>query len=343
MGAMKVGAGSDEDRGGEGVDGCGGRELVEEEEGGRGEEVRASEGEEAVGSTGVRKEDREGLVLGAAAGAELAVLAGPEDGGFVLAVGAAQVGQLDPRAAGAAMFMLGVNDLSEFICAGLESEFTGGAAGGFAAGKEASVGGSAAAASVGVEDLRLSPAEGDGALTSSTGLVPFLRDRFFSSTFFLPPSPLRAGKLCSSLSWISISATFLSSSSLARRSFSVRPKDAASNELRDFLLVLDPPWSSTLACGGHECCFCMFPLELGAAVWGTAEDAGTVVPLPRVLSSHSPCPLLGRLSRLTTVLQPELSEPGGRRFHSGTFSVPSSSAFTFTRPLLGGTSLMVAL
>lgn len=177
MGAMKVGAGSDEDRGGEGVDGCGGRELVEEEEeGGRGEEVRASEGEEAVGSTGVRKDKREGLVLGAAAGAEPAVLAGPEDGGFVLAVGAAQVGQLDPRAAGAAgaagaaMFMLGVNDLSEFICAGLESEFTGGAAGGFAAGKEASVGGSAAAASVGEEDLRLSPAEGDGALTSSTGL-----------------------------------------------------------------------------------------------------------------------------------------------------------------------------
>lgn len=81
--------------------------------------------------------------------------------------------------AAAAVFALGVAALSEVCRAGLDSEFAGAAAGRFTAGGVGLVGvvvfvGSAvvaaAAASGGVEDLGLSPAEGDGALTSSTGL-----------------------------------------------------------------------------------------------------------------------------------------------------------------------------
>lgn len=79
---------------------------------------------------------------------------------FVLAVGAAQVsGGLSP--------------------AGTESEFSGGATGGFAGGRVGLVAVvifvvgaivAAVSASGGVEDLGLPPSEGDGALTSSTGL-----------------------------------------------------------------------------------------------------------------------------------------------------------------------------
>lgn len=108
----------------------------------------------------------------------------------------------------AAMFMLGVEALMELSHAGLlESELTDGAAGGLAAGRvevegvvvlrvgvEGVVvlgGGAAAAAdaSGGVEDLGLSPAEGDAAPTSSTGLfVLFLWDLLLSPPFLLPPS-----------------------------------------------------------------------------------------------------------------------------------------------------------
>lgn len=77
----------------------------------------------------------------------------------------------------AATFVLGVAALSELSRAGLDSEFAGGAAGDLAAegmrlvGVVVFVGGAVVvAASGGEEDLGLSPAEGDGALASSTGL-----------------------------------------------------------------------------------------------------------------------------------------------------------------------------
>lgn len=68
--------------------------------------------------------------------------------------------------AAAAMLVLGVG------LAGPESEPADGAAGGLAAGRAALVGVVVlvVAGSGGVEDLDLSPAEGDAALTSSTGL-----------------------------------------------------------------------------------------------------------------------------------------------------------------------------
>lgn len=105
-----------------------------------------------------------GLVLWAAvaAGGELDV-AGRE-GAFVFATGAAQVsGGSDATTEGA---MSG--------SAGVESEFADGAAGMIeSVGAAALVVGAAvawASASGGVEDLGLSPAEGDGAMASSTGL-----------------------------------------------------------------------------------------------------------------------------------------------------------------------------
>lgn len=79
-----------------------------------------------------------------------------------------------------ATFTSGDGALIELSQAGLESEFAGGAAGGFAGGVGLEgvvvfvVGAAAAAAEVAasgrVVDLGLSPAEGDGALMSSTGL-----------------------------------------------------------------------------------------------------------------------------------------------------------------------------
>lgn len=271
-------------------------------------------------------------------------------------------GRLDVDAAGAAVvFMLGAAALMELSHAGLlESDVTEGAAGGLAAGRVGVVGvvvfavgavvAAAADAGGGVEDLGLSPAEGDGARTSSTGLFVLLLLCLFSPPFFFPPSPWipapRAGKLYSSLSWISTNATFLSSSSLAKRCSSVTPK-ARSTKLTDFLVAFAPPCSSAVACGGQECCFCTRPLEPGAVTGATEEeDAGTCFPLPLPLpfSSHSPpCPLLSLLSLLTTVLQ-LLSSLRGRRLNSETcFLLPSSSMCTVTGPLLGGTSLTVAL
>lgn len=99
----------------------------------------------------------EGLVLWAA------VTAGRE-GAFVIAIGSAQVsGGLDATAEGATSGS-----------AGVESVFVDGAAGmiesvGAAGLVEGGVGAGASACG-GVEDLCLSPAEGDGATTSSTGL-----------------------------------------------------------------------------------------------------------------------------------------------------------------------------
>lgn len=113
---------------------------------------------------GVAPPSMGGLVLWAdvAAGGELDV-AGRE-GAFVIAIGAAQVsGRLDATAEGA---MSG--------SAGVESEFVDGAVGMTElVGAAVLVVGAVvagASASGGVEDLGLSPAEGDGAMTSSTGL-----------------------------------------------------------------------------------------------------------------------------------------------------------------------------
>lgn len=88
-----------------------------------------------------------------------------------------------PAAAVAAMLRLGVVEaLLELSQGGVESGFAERAAGGLAAGRRGLTGvvvfveGAAAdddeddASGGGVEDLGLSPAEGDGALTSSTGL-----------------------------------------------------------------------------------------------------------------------------------------------------------------------------
>lgn len=153
----------------------------------------------------------EGLVLGAAAaaGGELGVATAAEarEGALVLAVGASQVEvELNvvtlAAASPPAMFMLGVEAFSEVSHTELELEFTDGAAGGFAAGWVELAGvvvfvvgtvGAAEAARGGVEDLGLSPAEGDEALTSSTGLVLFLWDLLFSPPFFFPPSPCIPG------------------------------------------------------------------------------------------------------------------------------------------------------
>lgn len=91
---------------------------------------------------------------------------------FVLSVGAAQAGGRlgGVAAAAAAMFPLGVEALSELGRAGLESESAGGAAAA-GAGLLGVVVGAAGPASGGVEDLGLSPTGGDGAPTSSTGLL----------------------------------------------------------------------------------------------------------------------------------------------------------------------------
>lgn len=55
--------------------------------------------------------------------------------------------------------------------------------------------------------------------------------------------------------------------------------------------LLGFPCSSTVACGGHECCFCMRPLEPTAVAWETEEeeDAGMGFPRPLPLPrpSHS--------------------------------------------------------
>lgn len=105
-----------------------------------------------------------GLVLWAAvaAGGELDV-AGRE-GAFVIAIGSAKVsGGSDATAEGATSGS-----------AGVESEFVDGAARMIelvgAAVLVVGAVGAGASASGGVEDLGLSPAEGDGAMTSSTGL-----------------------------------------------------------------------------------------------------------------------------------------------------------------------------
>lgn len=172
MGAMKVG-GEAEEVGGDDEESLwsAGGEAAAGRAGGRRGKREAEEGTEG----GTAPPAKEGLVLGAAGGAggELGV-----DGVLVLAVGAAQVGV----ELGAVAF-----------------EFAERAAGGLAAGEEEEeeevgavvfTAGAAGAASGGEEDLGLSPAEGDGALTSSTGLfVLFLCDRLLSPPFFFPPSP----------------------------------------------------------------------------------------------------------------------------------------------------------
>lgn len=94
-----------------------------------------------------------------------------------------------------AAFTLGVAVFGEVTLTEPESECEGGAAGGFAAGWAELAGGvkvlvvgTAGAARGGVEDLGLSPADGDEAPTSSTGLVLFLGGLLLSPPFFLPPS-----------------------------------------------------------------------------------------------------------------------------------------------------------
>lgn len=77
-----------------------------------------------------------------------------------------------------------------------------------AVGREGTVGVTfVGAVSGGVTDLGCSPAGGDGAVRSSTGLIilTLCWDLLFSPPFFFPPSlwvkcALSAGKLCSSLS-----------------------------------------------------------------------------------------------------------------------------------------------
>lgn len=93
--------------------------------------------------------------------------------------------EAEPDAA-VAVLMLGVEALSELSHAGPESEFADGAAAGFAAGRVGLVGvvvfvvGAVAAvvvASGGGGDLGLSPAGGDAAVTSSTGLFYKSKDK----------------------------------------------------------------------------------------------------------------------------------------------------------------------
>lgn len=179
---------------------------------------------------------------------------------------------------------------------------------------------------VGEAGLGCLPSEGASTWMSSTGLrVLVLWALFLSMAFFLPPSPIvgvpRAGKLCSSLRCISTRAMFLSSSSLAKRCSSVKPKEE-STVLTD-LLVFPPACSSPGASGGHDCCFITRPLEPSPVT--AEEDARVCFPRPLPLPSQSPCPLPILFSRLATTLQLLASLVGGRRFQRGTSFWPKSS------------------